>query len=475
METPAPSQRVFTEPRTASEIQSSGESLRYVHSRFNVTVDIEDGRKIIYNTQSNTLSVLDQRESAFYCGLFNQRIDELDQAELEILDNLLINNFVVPADVDEVTLLEQRYLGARHSPETLIVTITPTLNCNFRCHYCYQGEDKDRLIMSPETQEETILFIRQKAQPGYGVKQLSVTWFGGEPLMGLPVIRNISDKTIAWCDRHKIGYSAMLVTNGFLLNARTAGELYVRRVRTVQITLDGNRDVHDGIRFLKSSKAPTFDRIVGNIAEYSADYPINTTIRVNIDLQNVDSIHKLIEQLAQAGLGHKNVSMYFAPLVSSTSACRSTCDDTLALEEFSQKEFELYRAAVQAGFIRSNLPPRFMGLCGATRPTGCVVVANGDVHKCWETVSFPEKRIGHVADIPAREDIANDSRWKNWSPFNIPTCRDCPILPNCVGFCSYKFLYKDEFAGKAGQLPCPSLRFNIQERILDYARSIHLL
>jgi len=329
--------------------------------------------------------------------------------------------------------------------------------------------------MSPETQEETIHFIRQKAHPDYGVKQLSITWFGGEPLLGLPVIKNISDRTIAWCDQHKISYSAMVVTNGFLLNNKTAGELYVRRVRTIQITLDGNRDTHDQIRFLKSSKTPTFDRIVGNIAEYSTDYPINTVIRVNIDVHNIASIHKLIEQLAQAGLGHKNVSMYFAPLVSSTSACRSVCNDTLTLEEFSQKEFELYQAAMQAGFIHISLPPRFMGICGATKPESFVIVANGDIHKCWETVSFPDRRIAHVVDTPSRDDSANDSRWKNWSPFNFPSCRDCPILPNCVGFCSYKFLYKDEFAGNAGQLPCPSLRFNIKERILHYAKSSHML
>jgi uncharacterized protein len=474
MDTPTPS---FVHPgsRSFSESQNGGEISRYAYSRFNVTVDIEDGRKIIYNTQSNVLSVLDQPEAAFYCGLLNKSIGELSQAELEILDNLLINNFIVPADIDELALLEECYLGARHSPETLIFTITPTLNCNFSCHYCYQGTIKDRLIMSSETQEETIHFIRQKAHPDYGVRQLSVTWFGGEPLLGLPAIKNISDRTIAWCDQHKISYSAMAVTNGFLLNHKTAGELYVRRVRTIQITLDGNRDTHDQIRFLKNSKSPTFDRIVGNIAEYSADYPIHTTIRVNMDVQNVDSIHKLIEQLAQAGLGYKNVSMYFAPLVSSTSACRSVCDDTLTLENFSQKEFELYQAAMQAGFIRSSLPPRFMGICGATRPGGFVIVANGDIHKCWETVSFPELRTGHVVDTPSREDLANDSRWKNWSPFNESSCRDCSILPNCVGFCSYKFLYKDEFAGNAGQLPCPSLRFNIKERILHYAKSNHML
>jgi uncharacterized protein len=461
--------------RTTHESQETKRTSRYTYSRFNVTVDVEDGRKVIYNSISNVLSVLDQQEAAFYCGSFKKSIDELSQNELGILDNLLINNFIVPADIDEIALLEERYLGARKSPETIIATITPTLNCNFNCHYCYQGINKEQLIMSAETQESTIRYIQQKVHPNYGVKQLSLTWFGGEPLMGLPTIKNISDRTIAWCDKHKIGYSAMLVTNGFLLNHRTAGELYVRRVRTIQITLDGNRDTHDQIRFLKGSKNPTFDRIVDNIAGYSTDYPINTVIRVNIDVYNVDSIHKLIEQLAQAGLGNKNISMYFAPLVSSTSACRSVCNDTLSLEDFSQKEFELYQAAIQAGFIRSNLPPRFMGICGATKPGGFVIVANGDIHKCWETVSFPERRIGHLVDAPSREDAANDSRWKNWSPFNLPSCRDCSILPNCVGFCSYKFLYKDEFAGNAGELPCPSLRFNIKERILHYAECSHML
>ncbi|HRJ94744.1 TIGR04463 family radical SAM/SPASM RiPP maturase [uncultured Thiothrix sp.] len=447
----------------------------YIPSRFNIVTESDDGRLVIYNSISHILAVLDPKETAFYHTLLEKKQEGLSASEVGILDCFLVNNFIVPADIDEVKLLESVYQASRNSPESVILTITPTLNCNFSCHYCYQGQNKESLVMTPETQDALIKFIKQKANPALGVKQVSITWFGGEPLMGLPVIKNVSDKIIAWCDQKQLGYSAMLITNGFMLNAKTAGELYVRRVKTVQITIDGDRDTHNQIRSLTKGNVSTFDRIVGNIVSYSQEYPINTTIRVNIDRYNVDSAYRLLDQLSDAGLGNKNVSIYFAPVESSTSACHAISEDTLEVKAFSKVEYDLYLAAIKAGFSQAHLPPRFMGICGATKPDSNVITANGDIHKCWETVSFPQERIGRIGEIPVKAEIAKSEVWEKWSPFKIETCRNCSTLPNCAGFCPYKFLYKDQYGGQGEHLPCPSLKFNIKDKILNYAKVHRML
>ena len=116
-----------------------------------------------------------------------------------------------------------------------------------------------------------------------------------------------------------------------------------------------------------------------------------------------------------------------------------------------------------------------MGLCGATKPKGYVIVPNGDIHKCWETVSFPERRIGNVNDGNISLTNTNKLLWEQWSPFQNDTCRSCTVLPNCVGFCPYKHLYKSEYAGNSANLPCPSIKFNIKERILDFAEKSGIL
>ncbi len=453
----------------------SGPDSRYVYSRFNVVVDSGDGRNVIYNSASHILSVLSPDETKFYFEMPHKTGQELSPDEHGILDHLLINNFAVPADIDELDPVRERYMQHRTSAEGLTLTIAPTLNCNFNCRYCYQGIDKDQLVMSPRTQEKTISYIQQLTQPGSGIKSLSMTWFGGEPLLGLSAVKYISDRIIAWCDRRKLGYSAMMITNGYLLNLKTIGELYVRKVRTIQVTLDGDREMHNRIRYLKHAESPTFDHIVENIKLYSKEYPIQTNIRVNLDQNNAGSADKLIEQLAEAGLGHKNISIYFAPIVSSTTACRSVCDDTLDLQQYAEIEYALFLACEQAGFVKASLPPRFMSVCGAAKQHGSVIVANGDIHKCWETVSFSNRRTGHLSHASSPDDMANDALWNDFNPFNIPECRNCEILPNCAGFCAYKFIYNSEFAGKSGHLPCPSLKFNIRNKVLHYAKSHQML
>ncbi len=373
----------------------------------------------------------------------------------------------MPSDIDETLLFEKKYKSIRYARDQMTLTIVPTLSCNFECNYCYQGSLKDKGVMSPEVQAKTVDFIKANMRD---VKRVGLTWFGGEPLIGLKAIKNLSDRIIPYCDKNGIYFQAMLVTNGYMLTQETVGDLYARRLRTIQITLDGPREVHNSIRYVKKSKKDTFDIIVGNIANYCDEYPIQTVIRVNMNTHNKETVGKLIDQLSDAGLGNKNVSVYFAPIESSTSACRGIADDTLDMRDFSSLEADLYKKANKKGLCKTSLPMQFIGLCGATKPNGYVVVPNGDIHKCWETVSFPELRIGNVNDGNISLTNYNKSLWEQWSPFQNDTCRSCTILPNCVGFCTYKHLYKSEYAGKSAYTPCPSIKFNIKERILDFVQ-----
>jgi uncharacterized protein len=116
----------------------------------------------------------------------------------------------------------------------------------------------------------------------------------------------------------------------------------------------------------------------------------------------------------------------------------------------------------------TSLPSRLIGICTASRPNGFVILPNGDLNRCWETVSDERKKVGLLGN---GDDITKnplETKWINWSPLNEKECLDCPILPNCSGYCAYRFLYKSEFYNQS-KAPCPVLKYNIKDKLLHYA------
>lgn len=414
-----------------------------------------------YNSLSGGLAIWEADEQRVYEQV---RAGEKPEAEkASALRDLLYGGYVVDTEVDELAILQRQYEAHRYNSRTMTLTIAPTMACNFGCDYCFQGQDKPSQTMSPQVQD-AILALIERAAPR--IKALGVAWYGGEPLLRRNVIESLSDRIIALCDARGIKYDAMIVTNGYLLTADAARSLVQRRVTAAQVTLDGTPEYHDSRRYLLSKKG-TFERIIQNLKAVVDEVALPISVRVNIDDRNHGDIRTLIDHMAAEGLGHrKTLKMYFAPIEAITEGCHSIQDVTLSKSQYGQLEAELYRHGYQAGITSLPYPPRFHGTCAAVRPGGLVILPTGDLHKCWDTVSWPERRIGTLFDLDALSHSEVMMRWLRWTPFANETCRNCKLLPNCAGACAYKFVYSDQTRGEAAVLPCPSWKYNIKERLL---------
>ena len=346
----------------------------------------------------------------------------------------------------------------------MVLTIAPTLMCNFGCDYCFQGADKPAGQMSPTVQDEVVRFVTQAST---SLTRLHVAWYGGEPLLAPKVIESLSGRLIAACAEHSVAYDAMIVTNGFKLTAAVARALVARRVKSAQVTLDGAMADHDGRRYQLGGQG-SFDRIVANMrAVVEEEVPLHLSVRVNIDARNAASIEDLLAVLVSLGFaGRKNFGVYFAPVEAITEGCHNVAADCMSKLAYAELETTLARRAFDAGLAALPYPSRFRGICGAVRPRGWVVLPNGDIHKCWDTVADAAQRVGSIFDIASLESDERVSRWNRWSPFDEALCRDCVILPNCAGSCAHKFLNPGQTLGEAAALPCPSWKFNLHERLL---------
>lgn len=385
-------------------------------------------------------------------------ISALPPAERDYLAGI---EALVPAGEDELSVVTGRLRGWTNGPGIRRVAILPTAYCNMMCAYCGQEHRKSR-VKEERARKLTERVKRSMSDPA--TTKLSVMWFGGEPLMGLRIIREMSAEFITESRRTGMHYMADVTTNGSLLTERTLALLYGEcQIRFLEITLDGPAEVHNKRR-LKRNGTGSFDHIVDLISRVvrDGDYPgLGFGIRVNIDNQNEDSVPDLIGDLAGHGIGGDRVKLSLAPVHSWGNDVSARA---LARREFARQEAEWIRLAtalgISAGFLASRART---ATCLATMPTAEVIDPDGNIYSCSEHPLVPidrdRGRVGTVDSLGPDEqrgpglyagwyDEVSAGRWP---------CSRCPFLPVCGGGCP-KLWHE-------GSMACPSYKFNWADRL----------
>jgi uncharacterized protein len=423
---------------------------------------------LVYNSVGNSFAVWDEFDREIYDivakGSGVERAMSVAGNERylgSVLENLRKGSFIVDRGLDEREKIEKAVNLARFNDRHLTLTIAPTLLCNFACDYCYQGDHAGEASMSDDVSDKLLGFVKRKIA---GKLSMNVAWYGGEPLLAKDILFRLSERLIAICKEQNVSYNSSIVTNGYLLTRDAAKRLIDLNVANAQVTLDGDRDVHDRRRPLEGGGA-TFDRLVENLVDVVEDQRLHINIRVNIDRRNRDSIEGLLNKLRDAGLaGRRNFSVYFAPVDVCSLECLKIASEVMPIEEYAELETRLLKIASELGLASLSMPFRMSSVCAAVRRNGFVILPNGDVHKCWNTVSYPDERIGSIYDIDGADSSENQKRWLERDLVALPECEECPILANCAGGCA-------NMARKGLMKPCRSLKYNISDRLLLLAIS----
>ena len=210
----------------------------------------------------------------------------------------------------------------------------------------------------------------------------------------------------------------------------------------------------------------SFDVILRNIAETLESSQLRITLRISVDAENSEGVVELLHLLHEKGLARsRRLFAYFAPIEAITSGCAEYEAFSLSKIKYAQKEVELIRLAISFGLRMHNFFQEDGGVCQAVRPDDLIVTPTGELHKCWDTVSYGQFAVANIAD-PDANDRLREGLWATWKPTNNPVCK---ILPLCGGGCAFKSLHPDETTGEAGSLPCISLKFNLAERLFEAA------
>jgi uncharacterized protein len=110
---------------------------------------------------------------------------------------------LIPSELDELELLARRYRLSRHNTDHFALTIVTSLGCNFDCPYCYEA--KHPSVMNEEVRKAVLELLDEKLP---GLSLFTVTWFGGEPLVGKRPLLALADEFIARCDEAGVAYES---------------------------------------------------------------------------------------------------------------------------------------------------------------------------------------------------------------------------------------------------------------------------
>src|SRR6185503_19772029 len=129
--------------------------------------------------------------------------DILTDEQRDALATLTEHGFVVNDREGERRKVEQYFRNIRESKEQLRMTVLTTLQCNFACDYCIQGDlgdyNKHAAKMSLETAGRVAEWAEQRLA-ALGCESYVVTFFGGEPLLNLPVMYYLAERMWAFCE-----------------------------------------------------------------------------------------------------------------------------------------------------------------------------------------------------------------------------------------------------------------------------------
>lgn len=339
--------------------------------------------------------------------------------------------FIVKDTIDELDLIRHSMLSSRYNSQHFTLTIAPTLNCNFDCTYCYEKNSRMNSYMSSEVQDKIIELIKKRIPT---IASLSITWYGGEPLIALDVIESMSKKVIELCQQSNVNYSSRIVTNGYNLNKNVAEKLIECKIDGIQITLDGPKDIHDKRRPLIGGQG-TFDVIMKNLIE-CIDTIKNISIRINTDKENESRIDEVLDIFDKYNLSDK-IHPYLG-FVEPTNDCyfKNSC---LSKKSFSQIHYNFIKKLEQKGFIKNltvKYPLLVGNFCGADYVGSLVIDPNGNMYKCWSDIGMDKHCVGNLinkdTDTYSLETYIN---YMIYDPTNDNKCKQCIYLPICMGGC----------------------------------------
>ena len=405
-------------------------------------VEIGDGTSLLYNGSTLCIDLVPSE--------FAQHISEgrdlsflLPEEKQHLVQRGHLTSLTPKRELEEFRKLVRLILEKRATLDSkqqiANLCFILTYKCNLSCSYCYQQSLAEKTTASPMSGEFVDRFFTDYFPQLFPrkPKKLFLTLFGGEPL--LPSNREAIVRILAYAKRRPS------VRISVATNATTLPEMTdligpaKGKIQNVQVTLDGDRLLHDENRIPVSGQ-PTFDATIAAVRQL-IDLQAHVSLRMHIHHGRLESARALVDYLEREKiLGHPQVTVYFSPI------------NTYDSEQNSPQEADMFGSLFQEVAAKTNRPPsnldfmsRFLDMqekkilpkvrfCGAGGDNFYIVDPSGDIYGCYEEAGHRDRRIGSFANGKLQFRALKDSYAKRHL-LNLPECIRCSAALFCGGGC----------------------------------------
>ena len=403
-------------------------------------------------------------------GAAADMIASLTPDERDAISTLAEHGFVVESRAAEREQLQAFFHDVHEGSDELRITVLTTLQCNFACDYCIQGDHGDynrtAAKMSLETAERVAAYAETRMDALHP-SSFVLTFFGGEPLLNLPVVYFLAERLWSSSVTRGIRMQINVITNGLLLTPEVVDRLEPFGLNGFKITLDGDRDTHNRMRPLRGGQG-TFDRIIGNIRKIAGRCAIS--LGGNFDESSVDSYPALLDFLASQAFAPHISRVAFKPVirdvkpsvstgfggertagstkfigltpVSGDKPLNGTCMTSAGTGTTAGACDSCHFLDDQMSFLRDETKKRgfrtsdgvHMGPCEIHRKHAYTIGPDGDLYACPGFTGDRKMSTGHIDGRldPMRSAAARRfdqlAAWKE--------CRECAFIPVCAGGCT---------------------------------------
>lgn len=333
---------------------------------------------------------------------------------------LINNGFLVPVNFDEYEF----YLSFKKIFKRVLkgnnihnFTIFTTTVCNAKCYYCFEDKNYNS-TMTLETANQVAEFISDNARGDVAY----IRWFGGEPLLNIKVIDAVSEHL----KELNVDFRSSIITNATLFDEAMIEKAATKwNVDMVQVTMDGTKEVHDGIKMITSDAiVSAFEATVKNVHRL-LDKEIDVQIRLNLSERNHNNLLNLVEYINKEFVNKQHLSVCCKALFEKQNGndCIRNDNDERTLRT---TQYKINERMFELGLYKKVLPQQFKtSNCAAAIGDVITVLPNGDIGLCEHNLN---ESIGSVYDGIVNKATINRYREEMHT---IAECKECPVFPIC--------------------------------------------